>query len=204
MQFDLQTICDYIILISAVAVAISNIYRFLTRSKRDIKKQVQQTRMEQEQEFNNKVDARVKEVVQPMLDLQARTLTASFEGLLDKYLPKRLLAHDEETRKRYLADRHRYLCEIKEEVVTDLQDKIEAVDIHEEQMNVFTEVLKELLRERIMEIYRRNRQNKMLDDHERHELNQAYRSYKSINGNSYIDDYYAIMERWETVPDNRQ
>lgn len=203
MNIDLQIVCDYIILISAVLAAIYNIYKFFTRSKRDIKKQVTQTRQEHENEFNAKVDARVKEVVQPMLDLQARTLTASFEGLLDKYLPKRLLAHDEETRKKYLADRHRYLCEIKEEVVTDLQDKIEAVDIHEEQMNVFTEVLKELLRERIMEIYRRNRQSKMLDDHERHELNQAYRSYKSINGNSYIDDYYAIMAKWETVPDNR-
>jgi hypothetical protein len=71
-------------------------------------------------------------------------------------------------------------------------------------MNVFTEVLKELLRERIMEIYRRNRDNLMLDDHERHELKQAYRSYKLIKGNSYIDDYYAMMEEWETVPESKR
>jgi hypothetical protein len=38
-----------------------------------------------------------------------------------------------------------------------MQDRITAVDEHEDQMKVFTEVMKELLRERIMEIYRRNK-----------------------------------------------
>jgi hypothetical protein len=68
-------------------------------------------------------------------------------------------------------------------------------------MVVFTEVLKELLRERIMEIYRRNKGKRQLEDHERYELKQAYASYKSIKGNSYIDGYYQTMEGWETVPD---
>jgi hypothetical protein len=68
-------------------------------------------------------------------------------------------------------------------------------------MTVFTEVLKELLRERIMEIYRRNKHLRQLEEHERFELKQAYASYKSINGNSYIDGYYHTMEEWETLPD---
>jgi hypothetical protein len=81
--------------------------------------------------------------------------------------------------------------------------KITTVDEHDEQMVVFTEVLKELLRERIMEIYRRNKHLRQLEEHERFELKQAYASYKSIKGNSYIDGYYATMKEWETVPDEK-
>ena len=69
---------------------------------------------------------------------------------------------------------------------------------------VFTEVLKELLRERIMAIYRRNRQLRQLEEHERLELLQAYNAYKSIKGNSYIDGYYKMMKEWEVVPDEHQ
>jgi hypothetical protein len=49
------------------------------------------------------------------------------------------------------------LCEIKDEVVHVVQDRLDAVDTHEERMVVFSEVLKELLRERIMLIYGRNK-----------------------------------------------
>ena len=194
-------ICDVIILIAAVLVAITNIYKFFANGRKGIKKKVDEVTAEREAEFNTKVDERVRLIAQPMVDSAARTLTASFEGLLDKYLPGRLIEHDQETRVKYLNDRQRYLEEIKNEVVHVLQDKIEAVDEHDEQMIVFTEVLKELLRERIMEIYRRNKTKRQLEDHERYELKQAYASYKSIKGNSYIDGYYETMEGWDTVPD---
>ena len=194
---------DIVILVGAVAVAITNIYKFFANSRKGIKNKVNQVREENEREFNERVDARAREIVTPMLEQHSKTLVASFEGLLDKYLPSRLLAHDLETRKKYLSDRQRYLCEIKDEVVMVMQDKINAVDLHEDQMNVFVEVLKELLRERIMEIYRRNKHIRQLEEHERFELKQAYASYKSIHGNSYIDGYYHTMEEWATVPDEK-
>lgn len=197
----LEMICDIIILVAAVLVAITNIYKFFTNSGKGIKKKVDEVTAEKEAEFNAKVDERVKQVAQPMIDAAARNLTSSFEGLLDKHLPGRLTAHDLDTRKRYLEDRQRYLCEIKDEVVAILQDRIDAVDEHGDQMKVFSEVLKELLRERIMEIYRRNKTQRQLEDHERYELKQAYISYKSIGGNNYIDGYYETMDGWATVPD---
>ena len=197
----LGMVCDIIILVAAVLMAISNIYKFFANSGKGIKKKVDEATAEKEAEFNAKVDERAKLVAQPMIDSAVRTLTASFEGLLDKHLPERLIAHDHETRRKYLEDRQRYLEEIKDEVITVLQDRIDAVDEHDEQMVVFTEVLKELLRERIMEIYRRNKTKRQLEDHERYELRQAYASYKSIKGNSYIDGYYETMEGWDTVPD---
>jgi hypothetical protein len=197
----LEMICDIIILVAAVLVAISNIYKFFANSGKGLKKKVDEVTAEKEAEFNTKVDERAKLVAQPMIDSAVRTLTASFEGLLDKHLPDRLLAHDHETRRKYLEDRQRYLEEIKDEVVEVLRDRIDAVDEHDDQMKVFSEVMKELLRERIMEIYRRNRTERQLEDHERYELRQAYASYKSIGGNSYIDGYYETMDGWDTVPD---
>lgn len=200
---DLGMICDVIILVAAVLGAIGGIWKFILNSGKGIKKTVNKVAEDKEAEFNAKVDARINEKVQPMIDSAVRTLTASFEGLLDKHLPERLEAHDLETRDKYRADRYRYLCEIKDEVVRVMGDKMAAIETHDEQMNVFTQVLKELLRERIMEIYRRNKHLRQLEEHERFELRQAYASYKSINGNSYIDGYYETMEQWDTVPDER-
>lgn len=197
----MEVICDIIILVGAVVAAIAGIWKFILNSGKGIKKTVDKVAEEREAELISKIDKRIEEKVQPMLDQTARTLTASFEGLLDKHLPKRLDDHDAETRKKYLADRQKYLCEIKDEVVLILKDRIDAVDEHGDQMKVFSEVMKELLRERIMEIYRRNRTERQLEDHERYELRQAYSSYKSIGGNSYIDGYYETMDSWVTVPD---
>ena len=195
-------VADYIVLIAAVLVALTNIWKFFVNSGKGIKKKVNEVSEDKEKEFNDKVDARVKEVAQPMLDQQAKTLTASFEGLLDKHLPKRLVEHDHETRQKYLKDRQNYLTEIKDEVMTAMQDQLEAVDTHETRMIVFAEVLKELLRERMMAIYGRNMARRELEEHEKVELDRAYTLYKQMGGNSYIDDYYARMRTWKVIPDD--
>jgi hypothetical protein len=93
------------------------------------------------------------------------------------------------------------LCEIKDEVVHVVQDRLDAVDTHEARMVVFSEVLKELLRERIMLIYGRNKASRQLEEHEKIELDRAYCLYKKMNGNSYIDEYFARMKVWKIVPD---
>ena len=198
---NLATFVDIVILVGAFVGAILTIYNFCFKAGKGIKGKVDQAKQEEEEELQNKIDARIKALVPPMLDQQASTLTQSFGTLLDKHLPNRLTAHDQETRQKYLSDRQRYLCEIKDEVINAMGDKIASVENHDQQMNVFTVVLQELLRERIMEIYRRNKHLRCLEEHERFELDQAYRSYKSINGNSYIDGYYKTMQDWDTVPD---
>ena len=37
---------------------------------------------------------------------------------------------------------------------------------------------------------------------ERERLDQYYKDYKALKGNSYIDKYYNRMKKWETVDDN--
>jgi hypothetical protein len=116
----LAAICDIIILVAAVLVAVTNIWKFFANSGMGIKKRVDEANEEKEREFNEKVDARAREIVRPLLEQQARTLTKSFGTLLDQHLPDRLNEHDQETRQRYLSDRQRYLCEIKNQVVQDM------------------------------------------------------------------------------------
>ena len=200
----LSQACDIVILIAAVLGAIAGIYTFFRNSGKGIKKKVDESNAEKEKELQEKIDARAKAVVQPMLEQQAATLTKSFGALLDQHLPTRLVEHDKETRQKYLGDRLNYLNEIKNEVVQEMQDKLDAVETHENRMEIFTQVLKELLRERIMVIYGRNKARRELEEHEKVELDRAYPLYKSLNGNSYIDDYYARMQTWKIIPDDKQ
>jgi uncharacterized membrane protein len=65
---DLAVICDVIILIAAVLGAITAIWKFIFNSGKGIKKTVDKVTEEKEAEFNAKVDARVAEKVQPMID----------------------------------------------------------------------------------------------------------------------------------------
>jgi hypothetical protein len=64
----ISTICDIIILIAAVLLAITNIWKFFTNSGKGIKKRVDQVAEEKEREFNEKVDARALEIVTPLLE----------------------------------------------------------------------------------------------------------------------------------------
>lgn len=201
---DLGMIVDVIILIGALVVAITNIWKFFSNSGKGIRKKVDEVNEEKEKEFNEKVDARAREIVTPMLEEKEKELKASFSKLLDKYLPDRLTEHDQETRQRYLSDRQRYLCEIKNEVVDTIQEQLDAVNTHETRMDIFSAILKELLRERIMLIYGRNRTRRELEEHEKIELERAYPLYKSLNGNSYIDDYFARMSTWKVIPDDNK
>lgn len=171
---NLATICDLIILVYGAAIVIINVYNKIINAKKSVK---------------NKITENQREFV---IDV------------INEVLPDMLLKHDLETRKKYLADRMKYLEDIKQEVITTIKDKLEATATHEERMEVFSEVLKELLRERIMTIYNRNKDRRKLEEHEKVELEHAYSCYKAINGNSYIDGYYARMKEWEVIPDNYQ
>ena len=67
-MISLGAICDIIILIAAVLVAVTNIWKFFANSGKGIKKRVDEVNEEKEREFNEKVEARAREVVAPMLE----------------------------------------------------------------------------------------------------------------------------------------
>lgn len=167
-----QEVANLIIFIAAIVLAVTNIFNFVI----NIRKSVHQ-----------RIDTSAREHILEVIN---------------SVMPDILMQHDLEVRKRYLEDRERYLREIEKDVVKDLEEQLSAVDAHEEKMLVFSEVLKELLRERIMDIYSKNKYRRKLEEHERLQLDHAYRAYKAINGNSYIDEFYQRMIVWEVIPDD--
>lgn len=128
---------------------------------------------------------------------------------LVKVLPDILKAHDLETRDKYKADRENYLKEIKEEVLVDVSDKLCTIDDVKsdvKQLQVDVEVMaksaKDVLREKIMVIYHKGKATKSMPMHHREALDQYYKDYKAMNGNSYIDKYFNRMKDWKVLDDD--
>ena len=124
---------------------------------------------------------------------------ALIRQVLDEELPDRLKQHDLNTRDRYKADRTRYLNEIKKEVLDEVTDPISQNSDDLEALKISA---KDVLREKIMAVYHKNKRERQLLEHEKEALVQYYKDYKRLKGNSYIDKYYARMERWQVIYDD--
>jgi hypothetical protein len=61
---------------------------------------------------------------------------------------------------------------------------------------------KDVLREKIMGIYHKNKRDKTLTLNEKEALDQYYIDYKAMKGNSYIDKYYNRMKKWRVIEDD--
>lgn len=147
----------------------------------------------------------IERIFKPLLKLRQRS-EANFEEkvveILNKKLPDILMAHDLETREKYKQDRYNYLCQIKDEILKSIQSELQQVDELNLQYEALVISAKDVLREKIMAIYHKNKKDKRMSGYEREALTQYYKDYKAINGNSYIDKYYARMKKWETDEDD--
>lgn len=56
-----------------------------------------------------------------------------------------------------------------------------------------------LLRSEIVRIYYRHKDDKKLREYEFRNLEQCYKAYKALGGNSFIDHLYAEMQEWEII-----
>lgn len=56
-----------------------------------------------------------------------------------------------------------------------------------------------LLRSDMLEIYYKNISDKRIRQYERENFDLLYKSYKSLGGNSFIDDVYAEVREWTVV-----
>jgi uncharacterized membrane protein YgaE (UPF0421/DUF939 family) len=65
---NLATFVDIVILVGAFVGAIATIYNFFFKAKKDIKEKVNQTKQQEEDELQKKIDARIKALVPPMLE----------------------------------------------------------------------------------------------------------------------------------------
>lgn len=175
----LGQITDVIILVAAVLTAITTIYKFITSSGKFVTKKAQEAKAQAEREEKERVQNVVKEM-----------------------MPDILYQHDLETRDKYKSDRHRYLVEIKDEVSKSFENDISVVYELKAEVSKLSISAKDVLREKIMKIYYDNKQERKMTEHEREALDQYYKDYKALNGNSYIDKYYNRMILWDIVADD--
>lgn len=119
-------------------------------------------------------------------------------AVIDEKIPTILHNHDLETRDKYRADRQNYLEEIKAEVLKEVGNDITRNNETVEALKISA---KDVLREKIMAIYHKNKATRSLTEYEREALDQYYKDYKALNGNSYIDKRYNRMVKWTVIYD---
>lgn len=138
----------------------------------------------------------------PTSKLKQRALDKQKEqigAVLDEKLPEILYNHDLETRDKYKGDRQNYLNEIKAEILAEIDEDIKT---NTRTIDALVISAKDVLREKIMAIYHKNKYNRTLTEYERESLNQYYIDYKALNGNSYIDKRYGRMNKWKVIYDD--
>lgn len=146
---------------------------------------------------------------------QKKKEKSNFElrAVLDDVMPKYLEEHDLKTREKYKADRERYLHEIEAEVLHDTESTLEEIrKINADQstqlklLNELMEKLhqgqRDILRQKLMAIYTRHKNDRLLSYDEKDDIDALYKDYKAINGNSYIDRVYNRMTTWNVQPDD--
>lgn len=174
---------DLLIYIAAILMAVTTIYNFCSNVGIFTKKKINK---KQKQNIEGVLDEQIEERV---------------EKILEKKMPDILYKHDLEVRDTYLADRQRYLNEIKEEVAHDMQGEFTVLDELKDYVSQLALSAKDVLREKIMGLYHKNKDNRTLTENEKEALDVYYKDYKAIGGNSYIDRYYRRMSSWMVIPD---
>ena len=117
-------------------------------------------------------------------------------AILNEELPKRFESHDLETREKYKADREQYLQDIKDEVIKVIGG---GVAENKEDLEALKISARDVLREKIMAIYRKGKFSREMNEDDRDALIQYYKDYKALKGNSYIDDRYERMKKWTVI-----
>ena len=116
-------------------------------------------------------------------------------------LPEMLKEHDKAIRDRYKADKERYLNEIQDSVLSATKDELNQIKILGIQYESLAISARDVLREKIINIYTEYREARKLPLLKKEKLDQFYKDYKALNGNSYIDKYYRRMCAWSIIDD---
>ena len=74
----------------------------------------------------------------------------------------------------------------------------------DEQLGTIIQGTKDVLRQKIMTIYRANRKNMTVSIYDREALDELYKDYKAQGGNNYIDKYYHRSLSWHTLRDSEE
>ena len=137
-----------IILVGAVVVAVTNIWKFFSNGGQGIKnrfKKVKQEQKEQGEQF-------VRDIIAKVQEEQADAKKVIMLEIIEE------------------AYRTRYLADIKCEVMKDLKTDLNTIDSIKDDVAALAESAKDVLREKIMALYHKNKRLRQLEEHEKEAL----------------------------------
>ena len=124
--------------------------------------------------------------------------------IIKREMPDLFYEHDLKIRDQYLADKEQYLKDITAEVIKNIKGELDQITNLTQQYETLCVNSKDVLREKIMQVYFKNKKDKTLTLHEKEALDQYFIDYKAIKGNSYIDKYYNRMLKWQVIDDDEE
>ena len=169
MYVTLQLVCDAIILIGAVVLAISRIASFFGKPFSILTK------------HREKVE------------------TERLEKLLEILIPKYLETYGD-TKFSQFAD------DVKNSIIEELGERFSLIENtnmeQNEQLAAISVGMMNILRQRIMDIYEKGEKTRTITRKDKEILDELYKDYTSLHGNSYITKYYnRIRKDWKVIPD---
>ena len=92
--------------------------------------------------------------------------------------------------------------QVEQKVLDGEKQQNEQIDSLDKKMEKLNNGQKDVLRQKIMAIYSKNKLNKTLTYDEKDNLDALYHDYKAIDGNSYIDKIYNRINKWKVLDDD--
>lgn len=171
----LQTICNYIVLISATLIALGNIYKI----------------------FKKPVDSAQNHQKEMMREIAEENFDEKILEVFQK--------HSEQTKEEHKQERAEERAELLDEmeklIVDKVQpnfDRIEQINIEQNQkIELLMASSRDMLRQHIIDIYRKNKHRRILTETEREFLDDCFRDYQREDGNGYIEKLYHRMDDWK-------
>ena len=184
-QVTLNSICNVIILIGAVILAIKNIYGFFKKPVTTLQTKV-----------NDKEEKHIEEVI-------------------DRRVPELLTKHSHSVRDERQAEDQKMIETIKTSVVEALDYKIEELkNMTLEQDEQLVKISKsmqllnssqlDVMRYNMNRIYSKYRPYKKILDYDKKAFMRFYQDYHSMGGNTWIDSLYKEVITWEIVEDEAE
>lgn len=194
VEITLGMIVDWIILGGALCAAIYKIWEFFAKPTTTLK---QKKAARDKEKIENILDEVLPDKIEEKLnELLPSKLEEKLDEMLDESLPDKLLDHDLQVRDKYKADRAAYLTLIRDDVLKQVGEPIRK---NEDDLEALKISARDVLREKIMRIYHTYKHDRAFPLYEKEALEQYYKDYKRLLGNSYIDKYYGRMAKWEII-----
>lgn len=172
----IQEICNWIVLISAVTLAVTNIYKFF-------KKPVDVVQKHQDEQLEKKIEQQLSKVLPDILNKQSTEMMTArhceYKDLLEQ-VDHMLVERTSDN-----------FQEIKDNIQTQGSD-----------ISILKKTTLDLLRNDILEIYHKNKAKRQLIETDREYLDDLFRDYSAEGGNSYIAKKYYRMTKWEIIADD--